>query len=121
MNKEEKDKAALTEAGGLTAQEIHPVYDSSRTITLPDSQVEVVIRKPMLKDSINALNDPLCNHKNYAESTLALLSQICLFNGKPVLWLDLKQGAQQLSLVDYNYLAEQYQDMQEPGKPVASS
>lgn len=116
MNRE-KDTAALTEAGGMTAQEIYPVYASSRTITLPDSRVEVVMRKPMLEDSINSLNDPLVNHKNYAESTLSLLSQICLFDGKPIHWQDLKKGAQKLSLVDYNFLAEEYGDMQEPGKP----
>lgn len=101
----------LAESGGVPAAQIG-TYPSSITFTLPDSGKEVVMRKPMLSDSLAASSDPTA--VGGVKATVALMAQICLIDGKPMNWQD---WGKTFSLIDYNVITAKYTDeITEPGK-----
>ena len=106
-----KDQADLTAAGGLPAAEITK-YPASVTFVLPDTGEIIVMRKPLVKDSLNLTADKTVDADNETEQLMCMISQICTFDGKPRNWRDLEN----MPLVDYNSIVAEYVKLTKQGK-----
>lgn len=106
-----KDESVLKAAGGLPPEQISSKYKASIEFTLPDSGMVVVMRKPMLRDTIMSVADTTVPEDNFVAQVTAMCSLISTFNGEAHNYHDLSN---MLSLADYQEMATQYTGLINP-------